>query len=232
MRKTLLFTTSLLPVFAAAQGLPRFGAEITVSTLGIGGEAATAVTQRSNVRVGFNAFNYSGNFSKDAINYNGELSLRSFEILYDQYIVGGFHISPGLMVYDGNQGTANASVPGGQSFSLGGASYVSSPANPVSGTGVLDTRKVAPMILFGVGNLLPRSTRHFTVNFEAGVVFQGTPKAALNLRGTACVSSFCQDVASTPAIQANVQAEQTKINNSVDFFKYYPVIRLGFGYKF
>jgi hypothetical protein len=232
VRKTLVFTTLLLPFSGAGQALPRFGAEVTVSTLGIGVDAATAVTQRSNVRVGFNAFNYSRTFSKDGIRYDGELSLRSFEILYDQYLVGGFHISPGLLAYDGNQGTANASVPGGQSFSLGGATYVSSPANPASGTGVLDTRKVAPMVLLGVGNLLPRSARHFTVNFEGGVVFQGSPKATLNLQGAACVSSFCQDIASTPAIQSNIQAEQTKINNSVGFFKYYPVLSVGFGYKF
>ncbi len=90
------------------------------------------------------------------------------------------------------------------------------------------------MVLIGIGNLLPRSGRHFTVNLDAGVVFQGSPKASLNLRGSACSFSggFCQDVASTPAIQSNIQAEQTKINNSVDIFKYYPVVSFGIGYKF
>jgi len=239
MRRTFLFASGVflgcawtVPLRCAAQGLPRFGAEVTVSTLGIGIQGATAVTSRSNVRAGFNAFNYSTDFSKDGINYASELSLRSFEVLYDQYLFGGFHISPGLMAYNGNRGTATASVPGGQSFSLGGASYVSSAVSPVAGTGVLDTRKVEPMVLIGVGNLLPRNMRHFTVNVEGGVVFQGAPKAVLNLHGTACVGAVCQDVASTQAIQANVQAEQTKINNSVNFFQYYPVISVGFGYKF
>lgn len=231
-----LISTALCGVAppCAGQGLPRFGVEVKASTLGIGVDAATAVTNRSNVRLGFNAFNYSRDFSKDGINYSGELSLRSFEILYDQYLFGGFHISPGLLAYNGNQGNATAEVPGGGLFSLGGASYLSSPANPVTGTGVLDTRKVAPMILIGIGNLLPRSNRHFTANFDVGVVFQGSPKATLNLNGTACTpqANLCQNAATSPVIQADIENEQTKINNSVDFFKYYPVISIGFGYRF
>ncbi len=217
------------------QGLPRFGFGVKASTLGIGIDAATAVTQRSNLRVGFNGFNYSRDFTKDGITYDGELSLRSFEILYDQYLIGGLHISPGLLAYNGNQANGRAAVPGGQSFSLGDVTYFSSRTNPVTGTGVLDTPNVSPMVLIGVGNLLPRSGRHFTVNLEAGVVFQGAPKSTLRLSGSACNNSqgtICQDIASTPAIQANVLAEQTKINQSVDFFRYYPVVSFGVGYRF
>jgi hypothetical protein len=90
------------------------------------------------------------------------------------------------------------------------------------------------MILIGVGNLLPRSSRHVTFNFDLGVVFQGSPQAALRLNGSACnpQGTICQDVATTPAIQTNVQAEQAKITNSVSVFKYYPVISFGVGYKF
>jgi hypothetical protein len=168
------------------------------------------------------------------MHYNGDLSLRSFEILYDQYLVGGLHISPGLLAYNGNRFRGDALTAGGQMFSLAGTNYLSSPTNPVSGSGVLETRRAAPMVLLGIGNLLPRNNRHFTVNFEGGIVFQGTPKATLNLHGSACnpQGTICQDVATTPAIQASVQAEQEKINRSVNFFQYYPVVSIGFGYKF
>jgi hypothetical protein len=98
------------------------------------------VTRRSNVRFGVNYFKYSGSTSKDNITYNGTLRLESAEVLYDQYIGGGFHISPGVMVYDGNQGTANASVSAGQTFSLNGVTYYSSNASPVTGTGTITSR--------------------------------------------------------------------------------------------
>src|SRR5262245_31199115 len=116
----LAFTGAMLasPSFAQ-ESLPRIGAGVKMSTLGVGFEAATAVTQRSNLRGGFNFFNYSITSEKDGIHYDASLTLRSVQITYDQYIVGGFHVSPGLLLYNGNGANAVASVPAGQSFSLG-----------------------------------------------------------------------------------------------------------------
>lgn len=187
------------------------------------------------MRFAFNDFSYNATFNKDGVAYDGSLSLRSAEILYDQYIGGGFHVSPGVMIYDGNKGSGNASAPAGKSFTLGGVTYYGQAGNPLTGTGAITARKVSPMVLIGFGNLLPRSTRHFTVGFDLGVVFQGSPSAALNLAGGACTptpGANCQNAATTPSIQANVQSEQTKINNSLSVFKYYPVLTLTFGYKF
>ncbi len=217
------------------ESLPRFGLGVKASTLGIGVEAATAVTRHSNVRAGFNAFTYSRDFDKDGITYDARLQLRSFEILYDQYIVGGLHISPGILAYNGNKGLGNASVPGGQAFSLGDVTYFSSRANPVTGSGTLDVGKAAPMLLIGVGNLLPRSQRHFAVNFEAGVVFEGSPKTTLNFGGSTCadaLGAFCQSIAGNPTVQANIQSEQQKLNKTLEPFKYYPIVSIGFGYRF
>jgi hypothetical protein len=218
----------------AGQDLPKFGVGVKASTLGLGIEAATAVTSRSNVRAGFNGFSYSQEVTKDGIHYNGTLTLRSFEVLYDQYLIGGFHVSPGLLVYNGNHVDANAAVPGGSAFTLAGTTFFSDRSNPVSGTGSLNVRKAAPMILMGFGNLLPRSSKHFAVNFEFGVVFQGSPGAKLNLTGSACAkgANGCQSVSSSPDIQNRIQAEQGRINDSLGPFKYYPVVSLGFGYKF
>ena len=239
MRRLSLLVTPLLVCAAgfAQSDLPHFGIGVDMSTLGAGIQAATAVTHKSNVRVGFNYFTYSRDFTKDGINYNGELQLRSFEILYDQYLFGGLHVSPGLLAYNGNRGTATAAVPGGQQFSLGGTSYTSAAAAPVTGTGNVNLGTASPMVLIGVGNLLPRSTRHFTVNFDVGAVFQRAPQATLNLNGSVCnpaIPAPCTPIAvsAVPGLQTDVQNEQNKINKSLNFFRYYPVISLGFGYKF
>ena len=219
----------------AGQGLPRFGIQVSAGTLGAGIQAATAVTRRSNVRFGVSYFSYSGGTTSDNIAYNGKLRLESAEVLYDQYIVGGFHISPGVMVYDGNQATGSASVSGGQTFTLDGVTYFSANAGSVSGTASLTSRKVAPELLIGFGNLLPRSVRHFTINFDLGVVFQGSPNAKLNLTGSTCPNdpiNGCLAIGASSSVQSNIQAEQVKINNDLVPFKFYPVIRLGFVYKF
>jgi hypothetical protein len=90
------------------------------------------------------------------------------------------------------------------------------------------------MVLLGFGNLLPRSGRHFTANFDFGVALQGSPKAALHLNGGACDSRGlnCLNIATDPTVQANIQAEQIKLNKDLKPFKYYPVISLGFGWSF
>jgi hypothetical protein len=237
INRVVLSVTALFASAACGQSvdLPRFGIGVTASTLGAGIQAATSVTHSSNLRVGFNGFNYTDNFSKDGINYNAELKFRSVQATFDQYIKGGFHISPGILIYNGNEGSANAAVPGGQSFSLGGTNYYSSSTNPVAGAGRVTFNKVAPMILIGFGNLLPRSQRHFGLNLDAGVAFEGSPKAALNLAGNACLTSTqvaCLNAATDPTVQSNVQAEQTKLNNSLSPFKFYPVVALTFSYKF
>ena len=85
--------------------------------------------------------------------------------------------------------------------------------------------------MLGFGNLVPRR-RHFSLDIETGVVFQGAARSKLNLTGNACLAggTNCVDAATDPNVQASVQAEQIKLNNKLSPFKYYPVIALGFGY--
>jgi hypothetical protein len=209
------------------------GAGLRLSTLGAGAEAAVSLTRRLNLRGGFNIFQYSRGFSHDGITYKGQLHLRSGEAHLDWYPLGyAFHVSPGLLLYNGNGATATANVPGGSSFTLGGVTYTSDPSNPISGTGKLDFIKVAPTAMVGFGNLVP-PTSHFTFNFEVGAVFQGSARTKLNLAGNACLNGFsCVNAATDPTVQANIRAEQTKINNKLSPFQYYPAIAFGFGYRF
>jgi len=209
------------------------GIGVKVSTLGIGGEVAVGLSQRSNVRFGFNAFSYGHTFDKDGATYKGTLDLRSAQATYDIFPVHWFHVSPGVLLYNGNKVNAKVSVPGGQTFTLSNTTYLSDAADPVSGTGKLTVYKAAPMVLFGFGNLVPR-TGHFSASFEIGAAYQGPPRVALNLGGTACDPSglFCRSIASDPTIQSNIAAEQTKLNKSASPYRFYPVVSFGFGYRF
>ncbi len=221
------------PAKGSSEGRIPIGVGVKVSTLGIGGEVAVAVSHRSNVRFGFNSFSYRHTFDKDGVSYKGTLDLRSAQATYDLFFFKEFHVSPGVLVYNGNNVTANASVPGGQSFTLNNTNYVSDVADPVSGTGKLTVYKAAPMLLVGFGNLVPRS-RHFSTSFEIGAAYQGPPRVTLNLGGSACDSTglFCRSISSDPTIQANVVSEQAKLNKSTSPYKFYPVLSFGVGFKF
>src|SRR5258708_38508199 len=102
---------SSAPAKQAAEGRIPIGVGVKVSTLGIGGEVAIAVSHRSNVRFGFNAFSYGDTFVKDGVTYKGNLDLRSAQATYDMFLWKVFHVTPGVLFANVNKVTANASVP-------------------------------------------------------------------------------------------------------------------------
>src|SRR5713226_5536299 len=124
-----------VPAQGSSEGRIPIGVGVKVSTLGIGGEVGVAVSHRSNVRFGFNAFSYGHTFDKDGVTYKGNLDLRSAQATYDLFLLRWFHVSPGVLVYNGNKVSANVSVPGGQTFTLSNTNYVSDGADPIAETG-------------------------------------------------------------------------------------------------
>ena len=66
----------------------RPGIGFKTSLIGFGGDFAVPVSRRSNVRVGFSAFNYSRGFDKDGVSYSGKLGLNSVQALYDIFPFG------------------------------------------------------------------------------------------------------------------------------------------------
>lgn len=214
---------------------PRFGLGLRGSSLGAGAEIATLVNHWSNLRVGFNAFGYKQSFTNDGVAYVGHIRFQSVELHYDWFpFAGKFHLSPGLLAYNGNRVTLNASVPGGQTFTLGGVTYLSSPSDPIAGSGTTNLKKVAPEFLAGWGNLVPRGRERLTFSIEVGAAYQGSPGTALNLKGTICDPSgiFCRDINSDPTVQSNLQAEQANLNHNMRILRFYPVASFGIGFRF
>ncbi len=230
-------TAPASPAPQSTEGSRRIGVGVKVGTLGVGGQVAVRVLHRANVRFGFSGLSFGYNFSRDQIVYGAKLRMEGAQATFDYFPFGGFHISPGALLYNGTQITGTASVASGNTFTLNGFPYQSSTTNPVTGSLAVTFRKVAPVLLFGFGNLVPRGRRHWSISTDFGVAFSGSPRAALNLTGLACpvgISSgpFCLDVATDPTVHSNVIAEQASVNDKVKFFKIYPVISIGFGWAF
>jgi hypothetical protein len=212
-------------------------AGIQVGILGVGFEAATPLSMHLNLRAGGNFFNYTDTLTSDGLTYNANLHLRSSEASLDYYPwAKSFHVSPGALLYNGNEITGTANVPGGQTFTLNGTTYTSSITDPVNGNGGVTFNKAAPKITVGWGNLIPRNGGHFSVPVELGFAYVGDPKVALNLNGTACYTyqgaPYCADVATDPTIHANVVAQQQKIANDAAPARFFPIISAGFAYRF
>jgi len=239
MRVTVVSACVVLMLFfqasAAHSQTTTGGMGAKVGTLGIGFEGAVGVTEKSNVRVGINFFNFNHDFDNDGITLAAQLKMRSVMAQFDWFpTAGGFHVSPGLMIYNGNRVEANAFVPAGQQFSLGNETLMSNASNPVNGAAKVSFEKVAPAITIGWGNIATHGERRWSIPVELGVVFSRAPTATLSLGGSACLpnGSNCRNVATEPQLQADVLQQQADVNDSLEALKIIPVISFGFGYRF
>ena len=225
----------LLAQASLGHAQPTGGMDVKIGTLGIGFDGAVGVNEKSSVRVGVNFFTYNHDFDNDGITLASHLKLRSVMAQYDFFPTGGgFHVSPGLMIYNGNRVDADAFVPAGQQFTLGGERLMSNPSNPVNGTARVGFEKVAPAVTIGWGNIARRGDRRWTIPVELGVVFSRSPTAVLNLGGSACLQNGtnCRNVATEPQLQADVRQQEANLNDDIEVLKIIPVISFGFGYRF
>ncbi|MGC2638072.1 MAG: hypothetical protein WA294_12895 [Acidobacteriaceae bacterium] len=214
-----------------------FALGVKVGLLGVGVEAATPLARHLNLSAGTNFFSYTDTLTNDGIPYNANLRFRSAEAAVDWFpFAGGFHISPGALLYNGNQITANANVSAGKSFTLNNEQYTSSASDPVTGNGGITFNKAAPKITVGFGNMIPRSGRHFSVPVELGFAYVGDPKVNLTLAGTACYNdqgqNYCDNVATDSMIQSNLAAQRQKIANDVSPARFYPIFSVGPAFSF
>ena len=214
--------------------------QVKAGLAGVGLDLALPAASRLNLRVGGNFFRYNPNLVFDGINVVGNIQLRSASANVDVFPFGNaFRISPGVVVYNGNNISALASVPAGQTFTLDGVNYTSSATDPVSGHfGLSFGNKVAPSLTMGFGNMIPRKGGHWSVPLEIGGEFIGTaPAISITLAGTACqtgsIPPLCASVATDPTTQKNLAAELVKLNGDIPSqLKFFPIVSLGLSYKF
>ena len=219
-----------------------------ISPLGIQFSMTTNLYPHLNLRTTGNVFNYSTNFTASGIGANASLAMKSAGTALDIYpFHKGFRVSPGLLFYNGNQVTANASVPGGTSFTLNNQTYYSANANsatgatPVNGNALLNMHTTSPAftVTTGWGNTIP-SKGHWSFPFEVGVALTGAPSLKVNLGGWACydqAQTLCTDITSKTdpialEIQNNLGAQVAKWTKDVEPLKTYPIASFGVAYSF
>ena len=211
------------------------GVAFKIGTLGLGFDGAAAVAERVNVRASFNFFDFNHDFEDDGITLAAHLKMRSVTAQLDLFpFAGGFHVSPGVMIYNGNRVEADAFVPGGQRFTLGDDDLLSNPANPVNGLALVEYEKVAPLVTIGWGNVVPRGTRRWSIPVELGVAFTRAPAAVFSLGGSACLpnGTNCRNVATEPLLQADVREQEDQLNDDLEMLKIIPLFSVGFSYSF
>jgi hypothetical protein len=218
---------------SATRPFHSIGIGFTASTAGAGFEIATPVSRSFNLRSSFNMFAFDYPFTIDGVYYNARLHLQSSGTTLDWFpLHSEFHVSPGIL-YVKNTLAAPASVGAGKPFELGSQPFINSVDDPVAGTSsVIVPRKFAPLLLFGFGNIIPRTGRHFSVPVEFGAAYTGAPQINVALDGTACTTQGCVAFASDAQAQASLKQEVHNLNEDLKRVPFYPILSMGVAYHF
>jgi hypothetical protein len=203
-----------------------------VSTLGAGVEVATPLSHNFALRGQGNFFSFDYLFSIDGVDYNSRLNLRSGGLSLDWHPTHkSFRVSPGILYYKNNL-TAVSSVPAGNYFELGSQGFINSVDDPLNGdAAVIFPHHIAPMVTVGF-NLIGKRESRLSIPLELGVAYVGAAKIDVTLNGTACTNEGCFTFAKNQEAQDSLQAEIKKLNNELESYPVYPIVSIGFAYRF
>lgn len=217
--------------------------------LGIGIRGAVVLTEYFDARLDGNFFFYNPKFQINGFDADTHFHLASLNAKLDWYPTNSvWRISPGIMLYNGNQFSAHLTADGGTSFNVNGKTYYSANPNkvpgatPLSGTVALGLNRNKPAftITGGFGRFIPHSHRHWSFPGEFGVAFTGAPTLDINLSGWVCTNKAetrCSDMSSTTdpvAIQFNnsLNTALARWRRSLGAVTVYPIFSTGVMYSF
>lgn len=236
-----MLKTGLAMGFAAlAFTLPAQAVDVAVgariSTLGAGLEAATGINPYLTVRGVVNGFNYSRDYTDDDDNeYEGKLKLFTAGALLDVHpFQGVFRVTAGGLI---NGFSLKGNTKDAQTFEYETDDFTYRSTNGRADAKI-DFPSFAPYLGLGWGRPI-KPDGNFWFSLDAGVMLQGSLNADLNLTGTGTATENANpantatvDFATDPNVQADLANYERELEDEAKDFKYYPVIGLGFGYKF
>lgn len=202
-----LIALLVLPLTGRAQQL---STSLRAGTRGIGVDLTFPISDKLNVRAGGTYFTYGTDGTEViedvTVGWEGNSDVFFLHALADWYPFGNaFRLSGGI-VYNGLQ-TTGSFMPE-ESVEAGGTVY------PPSEIGRVDAkvdfeRRIAPYLGIGFGN--PVHGSRFTLLFDVGVIYQGSP--SVNLEASEML---------TPT-----EEEADQIEENISWAQWYPVVSVG-----
>jgi len=190
-------------------------------TSGAGVELSHAFGPRTGVRLNADGYNFTQSSTYDNIDYDAKLKLQTVSLLGDWFpFANNFRISAGAML-NGNKLTLHGQPRGGF-FTINGTQYNTAEVGSIDAT--VDFNRAAPYFGIGYGRAINSG---LSLIIDAGVMFQGSPKSKIDLTcGPLATPQQCAQA------RSDAQAEQSRLDEKLHFYKYYPVVSLGLAYTF
>jgi len=223
-----LAATLALSATAAAEykDQGRFGFHAKASTLGAGAELSYKLTERVGVRAGAYTFGLSRDEEIEGIDYDLDADILNIGGYLDWHPFGNSFRLTGGVIWNDNGVTGIGQSE--NSFRIGNNNYTLAEIGSL--TGEITTNEVAPYLGIGWGGTAI-GNRGFSFSFELGAMFHGNPEARL-LADIPADSPLSQSVQARAAFEADLARELDQFQNDIDDFTVYPVISIGFSYRF
>ena len=217
----ILLSIQATSLVAQGKGSQSHGSDIGIAvragTIGIGGEVSKLLTSHIGARVGLNFYTLHDNGQDIGDNkFDITAELHAFSALIDLYPGprGAFHLTGGLMTTPAKvTGIGNAT-----SYSFNGATYTASQVGTL--TVAAQYGSTLPYVGLGFGTA---ASSHGGLAFVFDLGF-AIGKPTLTMSGS--------NAPSGGAINANIQAEVAKHQTDIDKVPGYPVLAIGFMYRF
>lgn len=185
-------------------------------TQGVGAGAALGVTDWLGLHADINGIAFSHSFHAGGNEFGGRLRIVQGGGYLDVFPFTGsaFRVTGGLLV-NGDRLTGNA-VPVNGTFTLNGKAYPALPGAYASAT----VKYPAAMPYFGIGFGHKPTSKGFGLVADVGVAY-GRPRVDFS------VSPSLESLA-----DGDVRAEEQRIRDSVQRYRFYPILQIGASYRF
>ncbi|PLX51172.1 MAG: hypothetical protein C0613_00780 [Desulfobulbaceae bacterium] len=192
-----------------------------VSTLGAGVEVTTPIVpSHLNVRGGVHWAEYGIDAESDGVDYDADLELFSGLIAADWHpFQGRFRITGGVLLND-NKVTGRGEPNPGATYTINDTVYAATNVGRLDAE--ISYNTAAPYLGIGWGNPVGRDS-NWTMFADIGVAFLGSPDVDLEVSGP---------LATNAAFRADLEQEKKDLEDDLDSYTYYPVIKVGVTYKF
>src|SRR5690348_6665733 len=155
-----------------------FGLDAHAGTLGSGAELNYTINSYLTARVDLNRYNYTYTGTKEQIDYNFDLHLKSYSGMLDWHpFAGVFRVTAG--VFSNKNDITAAAIPQG-SYTINGHTYTAAQVASLYGT--ITFNPTVPYFGFGWSTNGSTDTG-LGVSLDLGVLFQGSPKVTLTATG-------------------------------------------------
>ena len=193
---------------------------VEAGSLGAGASAWFTFNNYFSASAGFNGLGYDRDIDATDINYKGKLALSNVPVVLNLHpFKGTFRLFVGA-VFGSNKVDLKGAPKAGTDYKLNGTTYTGAQIGSLSGTAKF-AQGTSPMV--GLGWSKAPKTKGFGMFADLGVMFTSSPKVSLSVSGP---------ISTNDKFVADLANEVKRVNNDIEFAKYYPVIRAGLMYRF